>query len=309
MTGRVMLQSLIRIFAHINIMINLITAILTFFRNCISSCVSLLKVAIKSRSVKIPIAGKDTCVVLGNGTSLTPVLEKNPAFLDDKEVFCVNSFASTELYEQVRPACYFILDPGYWHYQGEKDNRIGKMMDDMVTKTTWPLKLFMPQGARRSKLLMQLQERNRNIKIVFFNYTPVKGFRWLEHWLFRYNMGMPQSQNVMVAAVFMSINMKYKTTYILGAEHNWLVNLHVGDDNIVYIKYGHFYEDPSKVSYSKFFVDDTRKETFSIQKALYTFAKIFYGYERVRKYADAMGTKVYNATPGSFIDAFDRIKL
>jgi hypothetical protein len=290
-------------------MIKFITAIATFLRNCASSCVSLLKVMLLSRPVRIPKAGKETCVLLGNGASLNTLMEKSPSFLDDKEVFCVNHFANTDLFTKIKPSNYFILDANFWIFKGDASHPTAKMLQSLEKQTTWPLRLFLPHAAKRSALLMSLPKKNSNIELVFFNYTVVKGFRWLEYLLFRNNLGMPQCQNVMVAACFMSVNMGYKTGYLLGAEHNWVVNLHVGEDNMVYVKDDHFYQDPSKEIYRKFYITDEKKKTFSMQLILHTFAKIFYGYERVRKYADAMGSRIYNATPGSFIDAFERIKL
>jgi hypothetical protein len=45
-----------------------------------------------------------------------------------------------------------------------------------------------------------------------------------------------------------------------------------------------------------------------MDEIFFAWAKVFYGYHVLRDYAKSCGTTIRNTTPGSFVDAFERIK-
>ncbi len=79
-----------------------------------------------------------------------------------------------------------------------------------------------------------------------------------------------------------------------------------GISNIVCLKHIHFYDNESEVQYRKFYKSTANKDTFTMREIFQTWAKVFYGYEVVRKYADSLNIKIFNASEISFIDALDR---
>jgi hypothetical protein len=120
---------------------------------------------------------------------------------------------------------------------------------------------------------------------------------------------MPQSQNVMVASIFLSLNIGFKNTYIVGADHSWHQTLHLDDTNILCIKDTHFYEDEEKVKYRPFNKGTHLKETFKLHEIFTAWAKVFYGYIALEEYSKYKNCKIYNASEVTFIDAFERKKL
>jgi hypothetical protein len=120
---------------------------------------------------------------------------------------------------------------------------------------------------------------------------------------------MPQSQNVLVAAIFLGINMSFKKIYVFGADHSWHEHLHVNEENILCLKHIHFYENEENVSFVPFYKGAHLKETFSVAEIFATWAKVFNGYSALNHYANSRGCKIYNASEVSFIDAFERIKI
>lgn len=278
-----------------------------FFNQCINTVISLLKIITRSRfGVQLPKANSDTCIVLGNGPSLQSSLEKHSAFLKKHSLLCVNSFSITEHYSELQPAYYVILDPGFWH--GESDIIVNSI-EAIRTKTTWKLNLLLPPFAKGSKRITELEKQNPNIHILYFNYTTFKGFPSIANFLYKKNLAIIQSQNVLVASIFLSINMNFKKTIVVGADHTWHQNLHLDDQNMLNIKDVHFYDDKEHVSYRPFKKGVHLDDTFKVHEIFETWSKAFYGYIALEEYATFKKCKVVNASEVTFIDAFERIKI
>ncbi len=278
-----------------------------FLSQCIQTIASMGKVMIKSKSGKtIPKAPSSTCIVLGNGPSLKTSLESYPDFFTKHSLVCVNSFSITPEYTSLKPSYYVILDPGFWYGDSEV---VTNTIESLKTKTTWTLYLLVPHEAKKSQNFRELGKHNANIKISYFNYTVYKGFEGIGYWLYAKNLAMPQSQNVLVASLFLSINIGFKEIYLFGADHGWHENLFVTDENVLCFKDTHFYDGKEKINYRPFYKGIHLKETFTMHEILITFSKIFYGYEVINKYAQHCKAKIYNASEVSFVDAFERKKI
>jgi hypothetical protein len=273
----------------------------------INTCISFLKVIVfSSFRVKLPRAEQKSCIILGNGPSLSISLLKHPDFFKKHALICVNGFAIAKEYTEFKPAYYVMLDPILWQDDHEG---VKKILDAIIQSTTWNLNLLVPQKAKNSAALKRMEKTNANIRIHYFNYTVFKGFTNFAHIFYANNLAMPQSQNVLVASLFLSINMNFKTIFIVGADHTWHENLHVNEFNQLCVKDVHFYDNQSTVNYRLFYKDVQHTETFSMQEILHAFSKAFYGYEVLKKYAAYRQATVYNSSEVSFIDAFERKKI
>jgi hypothetical protein len=278
-----------------------------FVSQCINTIVSLLKIVLRSKfGIHLPTAQSDTCIILGNGPSLKTSLEKHPEFFNQHPLVCVNNFSTTDEYVILKPTYYVILDFGYWL----SDTKIIlDTLEALKTKTTWSIRFFVPQIASKSNRFNDLCKANPNIHLHYFNYTVFKGFPFIAHWLYSRNFAMPQSQNVLVVSLFLSINLGFKNIYLLGADHSWHENLYLDEHNTLCVKHVHFYGDAEKVKYVPFVKGSHLNETFKMHEIMTTLGKVFYGYESIKMYADNRGTAIYNASEISFIDVFNRVKL
>ena len=270
--------------------------------------ISLVKVLLLSKfRTKLPQATENTCIVLGNGPSLNDSLQKHPDFFKKHPLICVNSFSVTELYTQLQPTYYVILDPGFWL---SNNDLINNTIDCIKKKTTWPVHLLVPPQAAKSELFAQLENQNPNIKINYFNYTVFKGFNAIAYYFYKRNLAILQSQNVLVASLFLAVNIGFKNIYLFGADHTWHQTLHVNDENVLCVKHVHFYESEEKINYTPFYKGLHKKdETFKMHEILITLGKTFYGYIAINEYAKHQNCIIYNTSEISFIDAFERIKL
>lgn len=280
---------------------------LSIINQFFQTILSLGKVLIKSKTgINLPVAPSKTCIVLGNGPSLKTSLNNHPLFFTKHPLVCVNSFSTTEEYTLLKPSFYVILDPGFWFSDKPV---VTSTVNSLINKTSWNVYLLIPQIARQSKLFSELEKQNPNIKITYFNYTVYKGFRKTGNWLYKNNLAMPQSQNVMVASLFLALNIGFRKIYLTGADHSWHETLMVNDENIVCAKHLHFYEGVEKPKYVPFYKGMHLNETFTMTEIFATFSKIFLGYMNVNEYTKYKHAKIYNASEISFIDAFERIKI
>ena len=97
--------------------------------------------------------------------------------------------------------------------------------------------------------------------------------------------------------------MGYKEILIFGADHSWMKTLSVTDGNEVVSIQPHFYKDGEDEQ------NRVRHEyrNYRLHQIVESFAIAFKSYHDIAQYAASRCIKVYNATPGSFIDAFPRI--
>lgn len=279
-----------------------------FFRKLINTFLSIVKIVLRSKfNSKLPEAKEISCVVLGNGPSLKQSLEKHVDFIKQHAIICVNSFSLANEFEELKPSRYVLLDSGFW--LSDKDF-VWDVLNAIKSKTIWELVLLIPQMAMPYKERFEvLKNENPNIHIHYFNYTVFKGFEKIGYFLYSKNLAMPQSQNVLVASLFLAINTHFKKIYIFGSDHTWHENLHVDENNVLSTKHIHFYNHSEQVSYVPFYKGAHLKETFSVHEIFYTWAKVFYGYFAINSYAKYKNCEIVNVSEVSFIDAFKRLKL
>ena len=87
-------------------------------------------------------------VVIGTGPSLNKTLELYMPQLLQSDCAMVNFSANTPLFEQLKPAYYVMMDPGWMQHEEELDEAINLCVDAIVTKTHWPMKLVLPSHLR-----------------------------------------------------------------------------------------------------------------------------------------------------------------
>lgn len=278
-----------------------------FISQLANTCISILKILIQSKfSNNLSSENGKTCIVLGNGPSLKTSLSKHKDFLKKHALFCVNSFSLSDEYIELKPQHYVILDHSFWKSDGKI---IIDTLDALKTKTTWSIKLFVPQMASESKRFEELSKANPNIQLQYFNYTVFKGFPEIAHWFYSKNLAMPQSQNVLVATIFLAMNSNFKEIFVVGADHTWHENLHLDENNLLSLRHIHFYDDVEKTTYVPFKKGIHSTETFKVHEIFATWEKVFYGYIALENYSKYKNCKIYNASEITFVDAFERKKL
>ena len=279
-----------------------------FITQCVNTIISILKIAVQSRyRVQLPQTGMNKCIVLATGPSLKTSFQKKWELFKTTPLICVNSFAVSTEFEELKPMYYVIIDPFFW----EGDNDVTKnTFESLVLKTTWKLRLFVPQYAFNKNVFVELNKKNPNIELLRYNYTVFKGFPKVAHWFYEKNMAMPQCLSVMGPALFLGVNIGFKEVFLVGADHLWHENVYMSEENILHSKVPHFYENGMEVKYVPFY--KSGKPELGTQKAHEFFdiwSRTFYSYILINDYALSKNVKIYNSSDVSFIDAFERKKL
>ena len=272
----------------------------------ISSCIRIILLA--KWNVKLAKPTHSECVILANGPSLSGMIDQYQDFLKGKDLICVNHFPSTEYYSSLNPSLYVTSAPDLWLDQIDAFfvNQSNELFQTMATDTEWNLVFHIPAESRKHKRWQSNLRSNPNIKFVFYNNTPIEGWKWFRHLCFRLQLGMPRPHNVLIPCLTHAINMGYEKIYLWGADHSWLSEIRVDDDNRVLINQKHFYDHQTSVSKP---LDKRGVGQRNMPELLTKFVHAFNGYFVLSEYAKSRNTQIYNATPNSFIDAFERIKL
>ncbi len=260
------------------------------------SAKSVVKLAVKSRRKGVTTrqrAGKPL-VIMGNGPSLAANIEHDAAKLREADTIAVNFAANAPEFIDLRPDYYLMADPHFFAGR-ETDPNVARLYDRLEKDVCWPMTLYIPHGER-------VCISNPEITVEHFNFVGIEGFPALERWAFDRGLGMPRPRNVLIPAIMTGILAGYREIVILGADHSWLRTLSVDENNMVVSVQPHFYKDSAS---EKERVTAVYKDV-RLHDILLSFHIAFRSYHAIARYAGARGVKIYNATPGSFIDAFPR---
>lgn len=276
----------------------------------INTFLSIIKVLLKAKfGLTLPQTTETECYILGNGPSLTDSLQAHFEVLSRSELYVVNGFAISGDYTKLKPANYVFLDQYFTKYDGKNTpiETVAKTYECLIADTSWPLNLFVPASVRKNDLWSEIQRKNPNIKVHFFNYVVFRGFEGVAHWFFRHNMAMPQCQNILAASIYLTINRKYQKVFLLGADHSWHEQLIVDENNTVATLDKHFYNARgTQVNLKQRAI---KAETYGVHTYFASLAKAFYSYVVLSRYARSRNVKIYNASSKTYIDAFERVQL
>lgn len=255
------------------------------------------KVMIKSRPVESPeedFRGK-RLIVMGNGPSLREAIADHRELLTANDTTAVNFAANTPEYFTLKPKHYVLADPHF--FSGSVSNPNVAELWKNLRATDWRMTLHIPAGQKPSLPY--------NIRVRHFNMTPGEGYAAACHFLYQKGLAMPRPRNVLIPALMEGIRDGYEEIWIAGADHTWPHSLYVDDDNRVVTVQPHFYEDNKKE------LDRVAQEYAGIRihDVLESMTVAFRSYHYIREYAEKRGVRIYNATPGSLIDAFTRRPL
>ena len=284
----------------------------TIAENFLLTLLSIGKIILMSSfSLKFEKSSTAKCAILGNGPSFNDSFEKYKLQFSDSDIdlFAVNYFCESDRFEYLKPKNYVLNAPEFWlpKVSERHETKRKELINLIVSKTKWEMTIFMPHVSQKYKWFQDSLLANKLIKVIHYNSTPVEGFKFFTSLMFDKKLGMCRPHNVLIPSLFIGIYRKYEEIYLFGADHSWIKNIYVSPQNEVYTKQPHFYDSEVKArpmyKYNKG-VEKRRLHEF-LEKMVYSFKAYF----EINDYAKQKGIKIFNATPNSFIDAFDRKSL
>lgn len=245
---------------------------------------------------------KQTIHILGNGKSLLD----NGGFAEEVDYMVVNRHVLSDDYVLRKPKFYVLADPHFFlHPEGLS------VLQQIIEKTTWNIFLFLPCSKTNKEIVNNVIEQNNKISCILYNGSLTEtGIPIVDNWLYRHNLAMPRVQNVLVAAIYISIFSGAQTIKLYGVEHSWTKYLLVNNKNEVCLYNPHFYDkgkiETKTVNEIQHKQDFWKEESITIGKLLHSYAYMFDSYHILKKLSNVEGVKILNMTEESFIDAFER---
>lgn len=270
----------------------------------ISTALSIAKVLfLSNKRTSVPHADAGSkMVILGNGPSLNTTISQSLDFITDNHRMAVNFAANAPVFTTLRPTHYVLADPHF--FNDTHDANVAKLWL-AISQVDWAMNLFVPTNVALPPDVAGIITGNPCLRLYRYNLTPVEGAHWLEDWAFSHRLGMPRPRNVLIPSIMLALACGYRTIYIAGADHSWTRTISVDDDNNVVSIQPHFYkEDDKEVKRI-----NTEYMQYPLHQILHSFYVAFRSYHVIKRYASHLGVKIYNITPGSFIDAFPRKKI
>lgn len=285
--------------------------------------ISLLKILIRSKFFlpKITVS-EDQVMILGNGPSAALLLDSDERNKITVPWMCVNMFASTHYFIEVKPKYYLMSDHAFYEFTEENfinpetHHRIKEDPAYLITQTQvnatwvsllqsdWGLQIWVPQLYRNSFIVKRAIQMGLTIHL--YNYTVVKGFNGFENFIYKKGLGSPQSQNVINSCIFQAINSGFRQISLMGIDNNFHLCIQVAEDNSLHFIDDHFYKTAHKTVPLMKKDKNGNLTGIRIHEQFMSLHKAFYAYTRLREYADYRKVKVFNITKGSFVDAFER---
>lgn len=251
-------------------------------------------------------------IIVGNGPSLKYTLEKQLDFFKNKTIVCVNNFVSSAYFNSIKPEIYVLADPIFWIQKCSpkiKENVLN-IQQQLIKKVNWSMYIILPSTAKEWNWFLEVPDQNRNIKIIYFNNRGLDKLKNNRFELYRNNLYMPHAQTVLVAAVFISLNIGFKTHFIVGGDLSLHEDIYVNSKNVVSLFDRHFYDDSEKEEKTvPFWKVEDENDIFKMGELFLAFSQMFKGFDELEMYSRYLGVKIYNASYRSFIDSFERYQI
>lgn len=243
--------------------------------------------------------------VCGNGPSIEKVCE---AFCNghfgSANFFMVNFSPTTDAFYKIKPNHYFISDYGFSMPEHPLAKRIRDMYIRLQNSVDWELTIYIARNNyKECKELVEYSKiTNPHIKFIFlYKRHCDKLSTVFRNKLYKTGFFMPMESTVVNTALWVAILEGYDEIELYGVETNQFKDLEVDDDNSLFIVEKHYYGKER----ARVILDKTAEKT-KIHIFLATICGMLASYYRLSLFAEYMGAKVYNCTPNSMIDSFDR---
>ena len=271
----------------------------------IDTIFSIIRLVLKTRFKKTKPFQKTSnqCLILGNGPSLIQSIEDNKNKLPELDLVAVNFMALSPEYTAYKPNIYILCDPAFWFDVPSEETkvRVNNLYSRISQITNWELQLYIPYQASKKKEINAKLSQNPHIRLRYYNKTKFEGYNFLTYRIYNKQWGMPRAENVIVAALMLSVYSGYKAIYLAGVESDYIKHFRVDENNNLRFNDYHYYED-SKENIERILPDKIHEQCLS---SYY----MFKSYIDIEQYAIYCKTKIYNVGLNSFIDAFEKKKI
>ncbi len=252
-------------------------------------------------------------LVMGNGPSVRTLLEEYPQGLKKLDVLCVNLAAIAPQFAEIRPRYYLIMDSfvvaensvlqTLSKEHAEAIRKRAELLWTAMKKVDWKMDLLVPHFWKATRFPEIQRTLPSNIRTIYLNYTPAKGFPAIVYPLWKRNRLSPYTLNVVAYGIYWGLLLRYKKIFLIGVEHDILKRLYIDKENRVWYSMDkmYFYNDP--------YFKGNVPSSLSYKHYLKAFLRAIGEYEMLKAFADTLKIPIYNLTLSSYIDVFPKLSI
>ena len=239
------------------------------------------------------------CFIIGNGPSLN---DMDLSLLKDEYTFTVNQFPRNKQFESVKTNFHLWADDRFFDIDENRpeDLELLEVMKNVNTKKNRPLVFYSICGRH-------MVEKFGLDKILEVRYFAQVNFQ-RERFLDRHGIDLTKATcnypTVVHMAIELAIYMGFKQIYLIGTDCTGFLTIAQSKMKAEAdsYKYGYTVTENEKKRMER------ANNKFSISKELLYYSQMFTCYEILDSYANKIGVKLYNATPGGLLDSIERVE-
>lgn len=246
-------------------------------------------------------------VVAGNGPSLNTLLEKyERGEIDlDSNVFFVNMAPLSPWFYKIKPKHLCLSDFVFARDTEGRTESVRRMYDMLEHQVDWDLTIYLGFTKRQygKELIKYSRITNPNIHFVLLNRKHCSILcSPLRHRLYKKGLFMPEEGTVVNTAIYVALIEGYKEIDLYGIEHNMFLNLCMNEEHRLCIREKNFYD----YSWSlRPVINDYSGSHSYIHEYMFFIYVMFKSHYLLHQFADYLGAKIFNCTPGSMVDVYD----
>ena len=230
--------------------------------------------------------------------------------ISNDEVYVSNHFADTSYFVQIRPKNYVFLDKYFWNSDVREEFKIKRLrtFKELNEKTSWKLKIFIPDSADLNVLDEVID--NKNIEFIKYhtNYAKASKYNIQRHivdllFLLWKNLASPQLLNVGHTTIYLAY-LWCEKIYIHGIELSYFKDFVVSKNNELIENRRYFYQKDKLTM--NVFSDKVNKKKQYVHQELFKWAYVFEGYYYLSLFLRKNNVSVINKTEESYLDVFER---
>jgi hypothetical protein len=248
-----------------------------------------------SRRINNISTQKKKCMVLANGPSLQTEIDYVLSKRISYKIMALNFFCNSEYFIKLKPDYYCIADPVVFSSH-EGALKLKSKVDFFIksfNQINWECKLFYPGHFDTTIVLDKIN--NPFVEKIKYNSTPLTSKSKFIFFLYSKSLIMPVPESVIIASIFITINMAFKKIYLFGVDHSWITDFKVYQDNTSSFTLDHFDSKYLKTNNDR-----------SVSEFMVSQYRLFKSHDVLEEYSNYRNTKIINKTLNSFIDSYEK---
>jgi hypothetical protein len=222
----------------------------------------------------------------------------------DTEFSVMNYFPLNPLFFKIKPKFYCLVDPAFFKKTVEYE-RVMELYKIINEKVDWYIQLYIPSWELK-KFMDFCRLDNPHIHVVTVNWSQIHNvsdslyFRLLKG---NY-VGLNLHLSVVQLCIYTALNNGFDELRLYGVDHTHICSLTMDDQNRLCSKKTYFYDREPEF---RPIIKNVDGLNYKVSEFLINNGYLFLLHELLDRYAKSLGARIINCTPGSMIDAYERI--